>query len=234
MERTAKALFITGTGTDVGKTRLAGLLVKKLLDANLRVAYFKCAMSGSTSDSEGRPVPEDALRVLEISGSAQSAESTCPYVYKTPTSPHLAARIENNPLDLAVVERSFRALCREYDYVVVEGSGGVVCPLRWDGEKILLEDIISRFKLPCLIASDAGLGTINATVLTVEYLRARSITPCGIILNRFRSRDVMMEDNLKMCEELTRVKVLTVVREDESELDLDLELLKSLFVEMKF
>lgn len=71
-------------------------------------------------------------------------------------------------------------------YVTVEGSGGIVCPIRWDErQKILLEDVIKALGLATLVVAGVGLGTINATVLTVEYLRVRGIEVKGVVLNQF-------------------------------------------------
>lgn len=225
----SKNLFITGTGTDVGKTFVTGLIVKKLHESGLRTAYFKVAMSGNPRSPEGNLIPGDALSVKELSGISQPLESMCPYVYEAGVSPHLAARMEGNPIELSVVKNYFAALSRAYDYMVLEGSGGIVCPLRFDEEEILLEDIIKALDLSCLIVADAGLGTINAVSLTAFYLRAKNIPVKGIIFNRFHPGNEMEEDNLKMCEHMTGLQVLACVGEDDRQLNMDEELLTSLF-----
>lgn len=109
------------------------------------------------------------------------------------------------------------------------GSGGILCPIRYDGEKILLEDVIKTLNLSCLLVADAGLGTINSVVLTAEYMRARNIPIVGMIFNRFHPGNVMEEDNIRMCQELTGLKTLACVREGDRELRMDAEALKSLY-----
>ena len=168
----AKALFITGTGTDVGKTFVTGLIVKKLKDSGKNAAYYKAAMSGNPRRPDGSPIPGDARYVKEISGITQPLSSMCPYVYETAVSPHLASRLEGNPVRMEVVREGFHKLMAQYDYVTMEGSGGILCPLCFDEGELWLEDVIQTLGLSCLIVADAGLGTINSVVLTTEYLRA--------------------------------------------------------------
>lgn len=225
----SKNLFITGTGTDVGKTYVTGLVIRKLKDSGVNAAYYKAAMSGNERRPDGSLIPGDALAVKDVSGIAQPLEEMCPYIYENAYSPHLAARIEGEQVELSVVEEGFRRVSGAYDYVTVEGSGGILCPIRYDGEKILLEDVIKALRLSCLLVADAGLGTINSVVLTAEYMRARDIPIVGMIFNRFHPGDVMEEDNIRMCEELTGLKTLACVREGDRELSLDAEVLKSLY-----
>ncbi len=225
----AKSLFITGTGTDVGKTYVTGLIVKKLREAGKNPGYYKAAMSGNDRRADGTLIPGDALQVKTVSGIDQPLEEMCPYVYETAVSPHLASRIEGNPVRMGGVEQGFRTVCERYDYVTMEGSGGILCPICFDEAKIQLEDIIKALHLPCLIIADAGLGTINQVVLTVEYMRARDIPVKGIIFNHFHPGDMMEEDNLQMCEYLTGVKVLACVKKGSSDLEMDPELLASLY-----
>lgn len=222
-------LFITGTGTDVGKTYVTGLVIKKLRDSGENAAYYKAAMSGNERRPDGSLIPGDALSVKEVSGIAQPLEEMCPYIYENAYSPHLAARIEGEQVELSVVEEGFRKVSGAYGYVTVEGSGGILCPIRYDGEKILLEDVIKTLNLSCLLVADAGLGTINSVVLTAEYMRARNIPIVGMIFNRFHPGNVMEEDNIRMCEELTGLKTLACVREGDRELRMDAEALKSLY-----
>lgn len=222
-------IFITGTGTDVGKTYVAGLIAKKLKESGRSTAYYKAAMSGNERRNDGSLVPGDAVFVKTISGIEQPLEDMCPYIYETAVSPHLASRIEGNPVKLDVVKRGFEAVCSRYDYVTMEGSGGILCPLCFDEEKLQLEDVIKELNLACIIVADAGLGTINSVVLTCEYMKARNIEIKGVIFNHFHPGDVMEEDNLRMCEFLTGEKVIACVGDGDEELDIDADVLASLY-----
>lgn len=225
----SKNLFITGTGTDVGKTYVTGLIVKKLKEIGKNAAYYKAAMSGNERREDGSLIPGDALQVKTVSGISQPLEEMCPYIYETAVSPHLASRIEGNPVQMDVVKKGFETVCSKYDYVTMEGSGGILCPICFDEAKIQLEDVIKELELSCLIIADAGLGTINSVVLTVEYMRARNIPVKGIFFNHYHPGNVMEEDNLKMCEYITGLKVLACIEDDDTELHIDADTLLSLY-----
>ena len=118
----SKALFITGTGTDIGKTYVTGLIVKKLAEEGKSAAYYKAAMSGNDRRADGSLIPGDALFVQQMSGITQSLEEMCPYVYEHAYSPHLASRIEGHPVEMDVVRDGYKAVCDKYDYVTVEAA----------------------------------------------------------------------------------------------------------------
>lgn len=227
----AKKIFITGTGTDVGKTYVTGLIVKKLKESGMNAAYYKAAMSGNERTEEGMLLPGDAQYVKTVSGIEQSLACMCPYVYEAAVSPHLASRIEGNPVMLQEVVKGFEEVCRQYDYVTMEGSGGILCPICFDERELWLEDVIRELGLSSLIVADAGLGTINSVVLTVEYMRAKGLPVKGIIFNRFHPGDRMEEDNLRMCEHRTKLPVLACVEADSGTLDMEIEKLTSLYEE---
>lgn len=226
-----KKIFITGTGTDVGKTFVTALIVKKLRESGLSAAYYKAAMSGNQRTAEGTLIPGDALYVRRISGIDQPLEEMCPYIYETAVSPHLASRIEGNPVDMEEVKKGFLAVCQKYDFVTMEGSGGILCPICFDEKEIWLEDVIKELGLSSLIVADAGLGTINSVVLTAEYMRLKGLAVKGILLNHFHPGNRMEEDNLRMCEYRTKLPVLACVEDGSGELDMDVERLVSLYDE---
>lgn len=225
----SKNLFITGTGTDIGKTYVSALIVKKLKESGKNAAYYKAAMSGNARGMDGNLIPGDAMYVKTISGIEQPLESTCPYVYENAVSPHLASRMEGTPVQLSVVKQTFHDVCERYDYVTMEGSGGIICPLCFDAEKLRLDDLIKELNLSSLIVSDAGLGTINNVVLTVEYMRANGLPVKGIIFNHFHPGNRMEEDNQLMCEYMTGLKVLACVHHGDTSLDIDADDLVSLY-----
>lgn len=188
-------------------------------------------MSGNDRREDGSLIPGDALHVKTVSGLEQPLEEMCPYVYETAVSPHLASRLEGNHVKLNVVKKAFNEVSTQHDYVIVEGSGGILCPLCFDEEKLWLEDVVKALDLSCIIIADAGLGTINSVVLTVFYMRAKNIKVNGIIFNRFHKGDVMEEDNLKMCEYMTGVKVVACVQDGDTDINIDAARLAALFDE---
>ncbi|MDO5553470.1 MAG: dethiobiotin synthase [Planctomycetia bacterium] len=225
----SKNLFITGTGTDVGKTYVTGLILKKLHAYGVSAAYYKAAMSGNERRWNGILAPGDAISVKEVSGIEQPLGEMCPYVYENAVSPHLASRIEGNPVRIDRVLDGFRTVCSKYDYVTMEGSGGILCPLCFDETELYLADIIKACKLSCLMIADAELGTINHVVLTAFYMKEHKIPLKGIIFNHYIAGDTMQTDNIKMCEYLTNVKVVACVQDYDTDLKITSETLMSFY-----
>lgn len=228
----SKGLFITGTGTDLGKTYIAGLIVKKLADAKQSAAYYKAAMSGNDRRTDGSLIPGDALFVQKTAGISQPLEEMCSYVYEHAYSPHLASRIEGHPVQMDVVKAGYYKVCSAYDFVTMEGSGGILCPICFDEAKIQLEDVIKELHLPSILIADAGLGTINSVVLTVEYMKAKNLPVKGIIYNHYHGNDVMEDDNIFMCEYMTGLPTLAKVKDGDTELAMDVQDLMALYEEV--
>ena len=223
-----KALFVTGTGTDIGKTYVTGLIVKCLRDAGLSAGYYKAALSGAEVAADGTLLPGDALHVAHVAG-LDAADVTVSYVYRDAVSPHLAAQIEHRPMDFAKVAEDYRRAKERTDYLTVEGSGGIICPLRWDDdEHVVLDDLAVRLGLAALVVADAGLGTINAAVLTAEHLHARGIPLRGFIFNNWQG-GLMQEDNVRMVEEITGAHVLARVPHGATELPMGADALAALY-----
>lgn len=225
----SKALFITGTGTDIGKTYVAGLIVKKLAESGRNAAYYKAAMSGNERRADGSLIPGDALFVRQTSGIKQPLEEMCPYIYENAYSPHLASRIEGHPVEMDVVRKGYEKVCHSYEYITMEGSGGILCPICFDEAKIQLEDVVKELKLFSIIIADAGLGTINNVVLTVEYMKAHNLPVKGLIFNHYHPGNVMEEDNIFMCEYMTGLSTLAKVKDGDTSLDMDAEVLADLY-----
>lgn len=225
-----KCLFITGTGTDIGKTYVTGLLVKCLHDAGYKAGYYKAALSGAERGAKGELLPGDALHVNETAQLGETIPHLVSYIYEEAVSPHLAALRSHQPIDFQKVRRDFEAARGRYDYLTMEGSGGIICPLRWDAEQhVVLDDLVKDLGIGTLVVADAGLGTINAVVLTVEHLRAREIPVRGIVFNHSHPGDFMEEDNAKMVEEMSGVPVVAYVRDGDRSLRLDAAKLAALY-----
>ena len=161
----SKGLFVIGTGTDIGKTYVTGLLLKYLRDNGYNATYFKAALSGAIRDENDNLIPGDAVEVLTMAGLEEDTDFLVPYIYETAVSPHLASQIEGNPVNLDVVKEAYEKVSQKYDYIVMEGSGGIVCPIRYEGKgnenNIMLEDIIKYLCLDVIVIADAGLLSKN-------------------------------------------------------------------------
>ena len=213
-----KGLYILGTGTDVGKTYITALWLKKLRESSHDVAYYKAAVSGAPSISES-----DAGYVKQVAGLSQGNDTLVSYVFDEAVSPHLAARHEGRVIDRTVVNRNFCHVARTHAYTTVEGSGGIICPLHvTDTELYMLEDVVKDLHLPAIVVATAALGTINSTVLTIHYLQSKGIAVKGIIVNQYTGNS-MEVDNCVMMERLTGIPVLDRVGPGETSLHMDVD-----------
>lgn len=206
LAKSKKGVFITGTGTDIGKTYVTALLAKYYREQGIDVAYYKAAISGADT------IPEsDAGYVKKIAGLEQSDESMVSYLFSEAVSPHLAAKINNHPIELEKVLADYQAVRDSHEFTVVEGSGGIVCPIRYDeSEKILLPDIVKALELSVILVADAGLGTIHNVVTTAAYIKTLGIEIEGVLLNNYIG-DLMQKDNYYMIKELTGIKIIGTV-----------------------
>lgn len=202
-----KGIFITATGTDAGKTYISALIVKKMRESGFNCGYYKPALSGDV-------YPNDCEYVLKTAGIEDDAKDFVSYKFKPALSPHLASQKENTQIILGKIIEDFNRIQKSYDYVLVEGAGGIVCPF---GDNLLLEDVIKNLGLDIIIVAPSGLGSINSTVLTVEYARSHGINVKGIIMNNFDNSEMHI-DNKKMIEKLTGLKVLTTVKTGDKEI----------------
>lgn len=185
---------------------------------------------GALADEEGYLQPGDALYVNRVARIGEKTENLVTYVYEEAVSPHLAAKLNHRPIDFDRVKADFARARGRYQYLTMEGSGGIICPLRWDEQQhVVLDDLVKELGLGVLIVADAGLGTINSAVLTIEHLRAREISIRGLIFNQYVPGDLMQDDNAAMIEALTGVKVVAYVKAGDTDLDIDVDLLKSLY-----
>ena len=213
-----KGLYILGTGTDVGKTYITALWLKKLRESGHDMAYYKAAVSGAPSISES-----DAGYVKQVAGLSQGNDTLVSYVFDEAVSPHLAARHEGRVIDRTVVNRNFCHVARTHAYTTVEGSGGIICPLHvTDTELYMLEDVVKDLHLPAIVVATAALGTINSTVLTIHYLQSKGIAVKGIIVNQYTGNS-MEVDNCVMMERLTGIPVLDKVGPGETSLHMDVD-----------
>ncbi|MBP2644119.1 MAG: dethiobiotin synthetase [Firmicutes bacterium] len=227
----SKAIFITGTGTDVGKTYVAGLIVKKLCNSGINAGYYKPALSGAEPNSV-ELVPGDCKFVVETAGLNSLPKELTSYMYETAVSPHLAAQIEGRPIDLEVIRSDFTKFTRKYDFITVEGCGGIICPLRLDNQALMQTDIIRQLNLALLVVTPSGLGSINNAVLTVHYAESLGLAVKGFILNNYDSANFLHNDNKKSIERITKIPVVACVASHASYLDIDSNALCNLYKEV--
>jgi dethiobiotin synthetase len=195
-----RGFFVTGTGTEVGKTVVAAVIARSLLNAGVRVAVFKPAESGLEDGSE----PDHAL-LRRAAGSTQDDDEIAPYRYREPVSPHLGAELAGAQIDPARLLAAARRASGRADALVVEGVGGLLVPLTLG---YLVRDLGRDLALPVVIAAQPGLGTINHTLLTVEAARAVGLEPALVVLTPWpRDPSTVESSNRDAIERLGSVRV---------------------------
>lgn len=205
-----KALFVTATGTDVGKTYAAALILKELKRRGLNAGYYKAALSGAQPPFAA--VRDDDAYVCRVAG-LTSNEAVVSYRYRTAVSPCLAAEREGlQPPDKDRIRSDFFRMANRFDYTVVEGSGGILCPLNHSREGVFtIADMVADLELTSIIVADAGLGTLNAVKLTADWMISHRLPIAGVLLNRFEKGNFLHEDNARMIDEWIHLPVLALI-----------------------
>ena len=169
-------MFVTGTGTEVGKTIVAAVIAHTAAAAGRSVAVFKPAVSG-LDELDGSEADHELLR--RAARSEQADDEIAPYRYGPPVSPHLGADLAGEPIDPDRLRVVFDAAASAADYVVAEGVGGFLVPLT---PTYLVRDLARDLALPAVIAAPPGLGTINHSLLTIEAIRAAGLAVAAVVL----------------------------------------------------
>lgn len=215
-----KSIFVTATGTDIGKTYISALLVKKLRESGFNCGYYKPALSGAIKQPDGSLLPGDCDFVVKTSGLNIQPIDCVTYCFEEAVSPHLAAERLGVKIEKSKIKSEFEQRKKNYDYLVVEGAGGITCPFNMKEEILLLPDIIKALGLNVVIVADGGLGTINSVLLTVEYAKQQGINIKGLILNNFKEDNFMHLDNKKQIERLTGINVIATVKKGDDDLNI--------------
>ncbi|HSM14977.1 MAG TPA: dethiobiotin synthase [Thermoanaerobaculia bacterium] len=166
------SLFVTGTDTGVGKTVVSALVLARY-GRELALGYWKPVATGEATEHDRTTIEE------LVPGALTAAES---YLFPTPVSPHLAARLDGERIELARVLARWNELSAVFPGTgfLVEGAGGALVPL--DDSGTMMVDLIARLALPVLLVARSTLGTINHSLLTLEALRRRDLALAGVVL----------------------------------------------------
>ena len=224
-----KSVFVTATGTDVGKTYVSALIVKKMREMKLNCGYYKPVLSGAIRQDDGTFLPGDCDFVVKTSGLNVNTEACVTYCFEEAVSPHLAASRAGVKIDKEVIKNQYLEISAKYDYLVLEGAGGITCPFDLENDVLLLSDIIQYLHQDVLLVADGGLGTINSVLLTVDYAKNCGINICGIILNNYDKNDFMHLDNKRQIERLTGIRVLAEVAKGDKTLEIQNDELLKIF-----
>lgn len=208
----AEGFFVTGTGTEVGKTVVAAVLARGLRRQGKTVAVFKPAVTGLDEPGE-----TDHSLLRRAAESTQSDDAIAPYRYGPAASPHLAAAQAGEEIDPKRLRFTARNAAASADRLVCEGVGGLLVPLAWRvgpgmrdklARPYLVRDLAADLELPLVIAASPGLGTINHTLLTIEAARAVGLAVAAVVLTPWPAQPSAIESsNRETVEALGEVRV---------------------------
>lgn len=213
-----RGFFVTGTGTEVGKTVVAAALANELRRGGASVAVFKPAVTGLDDPGE-----TDHALLRRASGSNQTDEEIAPYRYGPPASPHLAAAMAGEEIDPGRLRAAAQRAADAAEMLVCEGVGGLLVPLarrlagamRHQGANYLVRDLAVDLGLPLVVAASPGLGTINHTLLTIEAAREADLTVAAVVLTPWPEEPGPIErSNQETIEDLGEVRVAMLPRLD--------------------
>ena len=169
-----KCIFVAGTDTAVGKTMVAGALASALRIRGLRVGVMKPISCGAR---------DDARFLMDCAGVRDPMDQVNPIFLKHPLSPNVAASLEKVRIDLKKIKSAWGSFKDQYDFLVIEGCGGLLVPVTG---RFFVMDLIPLLRARTVLVSRSGLGAINHCLLSLEALRRRKARVAGIIFNRLR------------------------------------------------
>jgi dethiobiotin synthetase len=215
MSEPSAGVFVTGTGTEVGKTVVAAALARTLAAQGKRVAVFKPAVTGLDEEGEA-----DHQLLRRAAGSEQSDEEIAPYRYGPPASPHLAAALAGEEIEPERLFETARKAAAGVDVLVCEGVGGLLVPLARRlcnprGDKVaspyLVRDLAVDLGYPLVVVASPGLGTINHTLLTIEAARAADLEVATVVLTPWPDEPSEIErSNRETIASLGKVDIQTL------------------------
>lgn len=214
MEKGLKSgYFVTGIGTDVGKTYVSALLYKALRE-KYNTGYYKPIQSGCFYKAD-RIIAPDVKFVCDFSG-IKYDEEMCTCTLMPEVSPHLAAEMENKEINIEEVYEKINMKKKKYSTLLVEGAGGAYVPVIRN--KLYMFDIMEELKFPVILVSNTKVGGINHTMLTVEFLKLKGIDIQGIVFNGYTG-EKYEDDNIKVVLEDSGIKNYVIVKENQQNLD---------------
>jgi len=201
-------VFITGIDTEIGKTAIACGFAWLLRKNEIKVGVMKPFATSSKIYSKDYK-SQDTAKLAKAAGVGDPDETLNPVFFPLTASPLMAAEISHKPINLKKVIEKFMFLKKKYDFIVVEGIGGVMVPITY---KVSLLHIVRKMNLPVIIVSRPKLGSINHTVMTINACREFKVPIVGIIFNQMPIRPNIVESMTPFyIERLTKTKTLSVI-----------------------
>ena len=204
----SKGLFITGTDTGVGKTLVTGGLAACFRESGIPIGVMKPAETGCRLRG-GERIASDARFLQYMSGTGDRQEQIVPYRFRSPLAPQVAAEREGVRIRLSRIVSLYEEISSRHSVTLVEGAGGLLVPYTRTARTL---EIIVRLKLPVLVVSRTGLGTLNHTLLTLESLARSGVRILGMVLNNVEgSRGIAEQTNPGALRHWTKVPILGTI-----------------------
>jgi dethiobiotin synthetase len=220
--RMSKGIFITATDTGVGKTVVSAAIIGTLKRRGINAGAMKPIETGC-SRVNGILEPGDGAYLKAAAGMDDPLELITPVRFEAPLAPYVASREEGIPVAIGSIFKAFHTLCEKYEFMVVEGIGGVLVPLARSvtgktPDTYFVVDLIKDLKLSSVVIARPSLGTINHTLLTVSRLLDDGIDVVGVIINFSKQPegDIAEKTNHEALRDLCPVPIIGTVpyRED--------------------
>ena len=192
-------LFISGIDTDIGKTYATGLIAKALMQQDVNVITQKLVQTGVSinPDNGEMNIADDIITHRQLMGIALQPcdldNSTCPYRYEKPASPHLSVKLANAVLDVNVITDATRRLQTDYEVVLLEGAGGLLVPMT---EHLLTLDYIAEQGYPVILVTSGRLGSINHTLLSLEAITSRGLNVHSVVYNHIHDNAAQTDEQI--------------------------------------
>lgn len=204
-----KGIFITGTDTEVGKTVVAAGLAGALKTKGIDVGVMKPIATGATVTTGGL-VSNDVRFLLKAIKCDDELDLVNPVTAELPLAPLVASRLSKFDIELKKVQEAYSVLSQRRDFVVVEGIGGILVPIK---EGYFVSDMVQDLGLPIVVVARPGLGTINHTLLTIREAQHRGIEVRGFIINGMDDQEAGIAErtNPEVIEEVSGIPLLGVL-----------------------
>jgi dethiobiotin synthetase len=204
------AVFITGTGTDVGKTFVATRLIHCFRELGQPVNALKPLVSGFDPVAPSGSDPAILLEALGREVKPEELQAISPWRFRAPLSPDMAARAEDRAIDFEeVVDFCRAAIAANSGTLLIEGIGGIMVPL--DKRHTVL-DLMIALQLPVILTAGSYLGTLSHVLCAQEVILRHALQLCAIVVSETEDAPLPIEASLASLANFTNAPVLGLAR----------------------